>query len=223
MREDGVVGPLTWARALQLGLDAVPDDLPDADESGPNFPPRPGFSPLGEAGRQQAFGAFQYRAAGTESNPEAVQVLGDWRQKNIVLVEIPQLRGEPGTAGGDDFQFHRLVRAQVLGLFEAWEKAGLLGLVLSWGGSYAARFVRGSRTYLSNHAYGTAFDVNVAWNGLGVRPPLAGATGSVRKLVPLANRLGFYWGGHFKRPDGMHFEAARVLRDDEVRAVLEAL
>ena len=34
--------------------------------------------------------------------------------------------------------------------------------------------------------------------------------GSVRQLVPIANELGFYWGGHFNRRDGMHFEMARI-------------
>jgi len=29
------------------------------------------------------------------------------------------------------------------------------------------------------------------------------------KLVPIANELGFYWGGHFTRRDGMHFELAK--------------
>ena len=33
---------------------------------------------------------------------------------------------------------------------------------------------------------------------------------SVRELVPIAHDHGFYWGGHFSRCDGMHFEVARV-------------
>jgi hypothetical protein len=38
-----------------------------------------------------------------------------------------------------------------------------------------------------------------------------GKKGSVRELVPIANKHGIYRGGHFKgRPDGMHFEVARV-------------
>ena len=71
--------------------------------------------------------------------------------------------------------------------------------------------VRGSRQTLSNHAFGSAFDINAAWNGLGVIPPLVGQKGSVRELVALANENGFYWGGHFPRRDGMHFEIAKIL------------
>jgi hypothetical protein len=54
-------------------------------------------------------------------------------------------------------------------------------------------------------------DLNVAWNRLGTVPALKGKTGSLRELVPIANELGIYWGGHFAgRPDGMHFEVAQV-------------
>jgi hypothetical protein len=85
-------------------------------------------------------------------------------------------------------------------------------LVLTWEGSFAPRFVRGSNVTLSNHAWGTAFDINYAWNTLGAQPALRGQKGSVRELVPIANEFGFYWGGHFKgRADGMHFEVARPL------------
>jgi hypothetical protein len=30
-------------------------------------------------------------------------------------------------------------------------------------------------------------------------------------LVGIANDNGFYWGGHFTRLDGMHFEIAKLL------------
>jgi hypothetical protein len=46
---------------------------------------------------------------------------------------------------------------------------------------------------------------------LGAIPAPVGHEGSVRELVPIAHRFGFYWGGYFKqRPDGMHFEVAIV-------------
>ncbi|MBP0649891.1 M15 family metallopeptidase, partial [Mycobacterium tuberculosis] len=57
-----------------------------------------------------------------------------------------------------------------------------------------------------------AFDINAEWNPLGVEPAAMGAKGCVRELVPIANRFGFYWGGHFStRADGMHFEVAKLL------------
>ncbi|MGH7342522.1 MAG: M15 family metallopeptidase, partial [Candidatus Rokuibacteriota bacterium] len=65
---------------------------------------------------------------------------------------------------------------------------------------------------LSNHAWGAAFDLNEEHNLLGHVPGLRGERGAVRELVPYANELGFYWGGHFLgRADGTHFEVARPL------------
>ena len=34
--------------------------------------------------------------------------------------------------------------------------------------------------------------------------------GCVRELIRMANESGFYWGGHFNRLDGVHFEVAQV-------------
>jgi len=97
-------------------------------------------------------------------------------------------------------------------LFDDWQSANLTEKILSWGGSWVPRFVRGSRTSLSNHAWGTAFDINHQWNGLGIRPTLRDEKGSVRDLVEIAYQNGFYWGGWFKsRPDGMHFEAYKII------------
>ena len=77
------------------------------------------------------------------------------------------------------------------------------------------RFKRGQANggdeALSNHSFGSAFDINEGFNGFGTRPALVGERGSVRKLVTIANAQGFFWGGHFpKRPDGMHFEIAFI-------------
>ena len=84
-----------------------------------------------------------------------------------------------------------------------------------------ARRVRGSATKLSNHAFGAALDINYAWNKLGHIPALIGSRGSLRELVPIANQLGFYWGGHYAgRKDGMHFEVAKILTQQGIDAVL---
>ena len=97
-------------------------------------------------------------------------------------------------------------------LVARWEERGLIRLVLSWEGMYAPRYERGSSTRLSCHAWGAGFDINAEWNALGHVPALRPERGSVRELVPDANELGFYWGGHFlRRSDGMHFEVARPL------------
>jgi len=86
-----------------------------------------------------------------------------------------------------------------------------LPLVISWAGAFYPRFIRGSSSSLSNHSWGTAFDINAPQNWLGQQPAAEGKPGSLLRLVPIANKWGFFWGGHYNsRPDGMHFELAKI-------------
>lgn len=211
---DGVVGAQTFAIALKLGYPGVTDSSPD--EAGPNWPPKPDFGPISSADRGKLFGTFAYVPAGIPGNPEAIRITDSWPSTNIVQVDVPQLRGITGAPTSAMVPFHRKGADQLKALWQAWEDAGLLPLVLSFAGTWAPRFIRGSQTYLSNHAWGTAFDINAGWNGLGAVPALKGKKGSTRELVALANENGFYWGGWFGgpnggRPDGMHFEVARLI------------
>lgn len=217
---DGEAGDKTFGMAMQLGYSVARDPL-NTDETGPNWPPAPDFAPVvSTAQKQQLFGAMAYVPAPTPWNREAIRITNGWDRDNIVMAKVPQLAR---VGASTSVAFHKAAVWQFEQLWAAWEAAGLLDLVVSWEGSYAPRFVRGSTTYLSNHAYGTAFDINAKFNALGAKPALVGRTGSVRKLVPLANEWGFYWGGHFGgRPDGMHFEVAFLINPTTVLAEDEA-
>lgn len=206
---DGVVGNETLGRAMTLGFNPL-DNSAGPPDTGSNFPPKPAFNPLvSTADRQRVFGAFDFVSAPVPSNPENIRILGNWEQQNIVRVQIPQLVGIQGAPHDGGARVHKKAAAQIIDLWKAWDDAGLLNRVLTWDGAFVPRFVRGSRTALSNHAFGTAFDINASLNPRGVKPPLVGKKGSVRELVTIANSLGFYWGGHFgTKPDGMHFEIA---------------
>lgn len=210
---DGVVGNQTYATAMLMGM-ALHEYIFDSDTSkvGPDWPPKPSFGPLSLDERKALFGDFKYVAAPTQGNPEGIKVLDDWVSKNLTRITIPQLENvDYGPKNGIVF-WHDKAKDQLVQLFKDWEGAGLMDRVLTWAGSYNPRFIRGSRTALSNHAWATAFDINVPWNGLGHEPARFGQKGSVRELVEIANKNGFYWGGHFSsRPDGMHFEIAKVL------------
>lgn len=209
LTSDGVVGPMSYSVALRFGYPGVTDT--SLDESGPNWPPKPDFAPIGATERGKLFGTFSYVPAGIPGNPEAIRITDNWPSTNIVQVDIPQLKGLTGAPTSLMVPFHTKAAVQFKALWQAWEDAGLLPLVLSFAGTWAPRFIRGSQTYLSNHAWATAFDINAGWNGLGAVPALKGRKGSTRELVALANENGFYWGGHFGRLDGMHFEVARVI------------
>ncbi len=209
LNPDGVVGNMTYAKAMTLGFSVVTDT--SKAEEGPNWPPKPDFPPLvSTSQRQELFGPLEFVSAPVPGNPEAIKITNGWDKQNIVMVKIPQLVGIFGAPADGRVAFHQKGKDQLIALFKAWEAAGLMPLVLSWAGSYVPRFVRGSRTVLSNHAFGTAFDINVAWNQLNTQPALKGQKGSTRELVGIANDNGFYWGGHFSRPDGMHFEIAKI-------------
>ena len=207
LQPDGVVGNRSFGMAMQLGFGGIIDDR--TDKSGASFPSKPSFSFLaGNDARRAIFGNFTFVSQPVPGNPENIKITGDWESKNIISVSVPQLKN---IKGSDKVQFHRLAAGQLIKMWKDWEDAQLLNLVLTWGGSFVPRFIRGSRSTLSNHAFGTAFDINVQWNGLGTVPALVGQKGSVRELVGIANENGFYWGGHFTRLDGMHFEIAKLL------------
>lgn len=208
---DGNVGPETRGAADKFRVDwsLAPIDAPalPADAKA-----------LGFLDRQRLLGEIAFQAAPTEGNPEGVKITNGWDARNLVTLEIPQLQGILGAPGSCKIQFNKVCQNQIRGLFQAWENRGLLRHVKAWGGSYNPRFVRGSTTTLSNHAHATAFDINAAWNGLGVVPAASGSSGSVRELVTTAYEFGFYWGGWGwpspgkpLRRDGMHFEVMKIL------------
>lgn len=210
------VDAATVTRAVTLGFSEPLDHSNDE-----NFPPRPSFSYVDFTGTvtrrgetricDTEWGRVEYVHAPTEDNPEHIRITNSFESDNIVRVDIPQLRGVEGTRGRTTIRWNARARAQLVALWQSWENAGLLPLVKTWAGSYVPRLKRGGTT-LSNHALGTAFDINVAWNGLGRVPARVYTRGSVRELVELANQQGFFWGGHYThRPDGMHFEVVRLV------------
>ena len=206
LQPDGIVGNKTVGVAMTLGFGVLEDD--QEDKVSQHWPLRPSFPPLvSNAERASYFGSFPFRHRPIPGNPENIEFLDDWANKNIVGIDVPQLIRIKGSAR---VYFHRLAVNQLINLWKDWENAGLLHQVLTWHGTFVPRFVRGSSTTLSNHAFGSAFDINYEWNRLGILPALVGQKGSVRELVEIANWNGFYWGGHFSRLDGMHFEVAQL-------------
>ncbi len=206
LNPDGIVGNITYGKAMLLGFGLVTDTR--SDITGEDFPKKPGFPPLvSNSERANLLGTMAYRSKPFPGNPENIEITNNWDKVNIIKVAVPQLIPLKGTP---TVYFHKKGANQLVKLFADWQNAGLLHKILTWEGAYNPRFVRGSITVLSNHAFGTAFDINYSWNKLGVVPALVGQKGSVRELVEIANKNGFYWGGHFTRKDGMHFEVAKI-------------
>lgn len=77
-------------------------------------------------------------------------------------------------------------------------------------GGYNYREIRGyeGTGKLSNHASGTAVDVNWDKHALGARGTVSAAQAA--KITAKAASLGLIWGGNWvRRPDPMHFEVAK--------------
>ena len=160
--------------------------------------------PLTNAQRVKRFGRFSFRSAPKPGNPERIEVLGDWPSKNIVRVPCPELAPLGLTA----CLLHRDAAESFVKLWRAWRLAGMTPEIQSWNGSYVTRYKRGKAgggiAALSNHAWGTAFDVNARLYPLGREVP---ADDVMRHLAGVAHACGWFWGGDFRsRPDGMHFE-----------------
>jgi peptidoglycan hydrolase-like protein with peptidoglycan-binding domain len=229
-RVDGVDGPKTqearkaWVRyqigltPAAVGLVASSDTRPTAANatvipSALTLPDTTApFAAMTSTERAEMFGGYKWESVIGDN----IRIIGDWESRNVVSVYIPELDGKPlyqvgGTRFSGNIRVHKLVAKQWSAFFAAVGALGLTDRIVTFDGAFNARKIRGGST-LSNHAYGTAIDINANWNGLGRTPAGLGATGCLRKLVPIAHKFGIYWGGNFaSRPDGMHFEIAKVL------------
>jgi hypothetical protein len=206
---DGMVGPQTYAAALNDGFDPGFSD-PRGGTAGVDWPPKPLFAPLiSNAEREAVYGRFRYERIAR--GKDDVRVVGDWAERNLVTVTLPQLRGIRGAPASGRVRLHKKwpskrAHCSPAGRARAHSPRPFVG-----------RHVRATLRARQLHAaleprVGAGFDINAEWNALGHVPALRPERGSVRELVPDANELGFYWGGHFlRRSDGMHFEVARPL------------
>jgi hypothetical protein len=133
-------------------------------------------------------------------------------EDNLVLVPIPWMcvNSWDGKTCKSIKVHRRCAQSLIRILAKIWEVSGKSqDKINQWGmnkcgGGYAYRVMRGG-TSLSMHAYGCAVDFDPARNELGdVNPNLAHCIDVIRAF----KNEGWTWGGGWKKPDGMHFQAA---------------
>jgi hypothetical protein len=93
---------------------------------------------------------------------------------------------------------------------------------LSSAGMLCCRLVRGSKRSISNHSWGTAFDIKIdgELDDYGDGKVQYGLT----LIAPIFNKHGWYWGAHFRKEDGMHFEiSATKLKQWQSQGLLAGL
>jgi len=78
---------------------------------------------------------------------------------------------------------------------------------LSSYGMLCCRYVRGSRTSISNHSWGTAIDLKI--DGKLDEPYNKKVQYGLTLLAPIFNKHGWFWGASFRHEDGMHFEISQ--------------
>lgn len=83
------------------------------------------------------------------------------------------------------------------------QDSGLQLEIRTWDGCFNVRRKRGARSW-SLHAWGLAIDINAAWNQFGKKPTMS------KELVDCFVRAGCHWGGYWAKPDGMHFQLAKL-------------
>lgn len=136
-----------------------------------------------------------------------------WYQENIVSVPTPWNLFYAGKPIKPRVLIHKKAAESLGRVFaDIWNRAAKSQAQIdAWGlsdfsGSFNYRMKRGGST-LSMHSYGAAVDFDADRNGFGDRTPhFAGA----KPVLEAFAAEGWVWGGTWSKPDGMHWQAARV-------------
>ena len=75
--------------------------------------------------------------------------------------------------------------------------------IKTWDGCWNIRKKRGQSS-MSLHSWAVAVDLNAAENCFGCKPKLTAG------FVKCFTDAGFDWGGKWSKPDGMHFQLAKI-------------
>lgn len=151
---------------------------------------------LAGSSAQRAIGSFTY----TTNDDGTISQDPGWVSEHITSAGVPLL---------GRVRCHRVLLPQLEGALRQIEDAGLAELIKpdQYGGCHVARFIdRDGNRPLSMHAWGLAFDINVAENPKGQTPKLD------PRIVAIFERWGFRWGGRWSPPDGHHFELGAVIQ-----------
>jgi hypothetical protein len=147
---------------------------------------------------KERFGEFSFRPTGGDS----IEIDPAWEDANIVTIDMEPL---------GLFECHRLVVPYVRSAIEDLRSSGLLAEVdpadfQLAGGCFNARLIRGGDKgfALSRHSWGIAIDINPSTNRYD------GSVSLSEEFGQTFRDWGFSWGAGWLRPDGMHFEWARI-------------
>lgn len=158
---------------------------------------------------QDEVDSFYGNPRGPDGEPNA-----EWERDNIVKVKPPwQIVTAWDFQPVSGIRIHRECAESLKKILEQiWISSGHgENKIKEWGmhlyaGAYKYRLMRGG-TRLSMHSWGCAVDFDSARNAFGDHSPNFGSIPPV--LDAFANE-GWTWGGDWRTPDGMHWQAANV-------------
>ncbi len=160
------------------------------------------------------FGVISFRTnSSTWIRGDDIKFISGFDEADITPLVIPQLASVPGANGGH-LRFHKRGHAQLLKAFDDIQKASLLGVIKSCAGTAVIRLRKpiggGLSKFPSNHAFGTAIDLNSDDHHDGA---------STAPIASIFQANGFKWGQEFDHPDPMHYEIAQFLDDSTAAAI----
>ncbi len=138
-----------------------------------------------------AVGAFSYRVVGNRVQPDPA-----WVAANIVTDTVPLL---------GRVSCHRAMMGQLKSALQEVVAQRLGRHVYQTAGCFYPRFIANTQR-LSNHAFGTAIDINSLENGRGIRGQMH------PEVVAIFKKWGFAWGGDWAYTDPMHFELNAIVQ-----------
>ena len=196
---DDIFGPnmleavIEFQKSVGLNADGVIGPKTWAKLGVPKPEPKPVFGvPSGRAAVEEMFG-------------DPLQ--SGWAKEMLAFCEVPDelahcFRYKHKKTGKHGFYCHKLMIPHFQKVYQGIVNAKLGHLLETFEGCWNVRKIRGGEN-LSMHSYGIAVDHNAKTNALGAQPQMDD------RIVAIFENVGFVWGGHFKRKDGMHFQWAR--------------
>ena len=153
--------------------------------------------------------SFYGNPRGVDGEPSAA-----WEQNNLILVKAPwELITAWDGSPVRGIRVHRKCAVSLQNILKAiWVTAGQDEQIIKewgmnlYGGGYNFRLMRGSNM-LSMHSWGCAVDFDPERNGFGDATPNFANCPAVRDAFAAE---GWTWGGAWRKPDGMHWQAANL-------------
>ncbi|OWP84342.1 hypothetical protein BWK59_05830 [Flavobacterium davisii] len=118
-----------------------------------------------------------------------------WKVSDAIRAKIPVLPQK--------IYCHKLMVEPLTKAFKNSIERGLIAEFITWDGCFCIRRKRAQNT-LSIHSWGLAIDINAKDNAFGTKPTMSA------ELVKCFTDVGFEWGGKWSKPDGMHFQLAKI-------------